>query len=203
VDIEFPYTPKPEDLTKLLNQLPDIEVPASKADSAFFKTLGFTASSSKYLINILKLIGFIDDSNNASEVWKHYRTDEQRNRLFAFRIKQAYLELFQKVMCPYLEEDDALYDYFRNRTKSSPKVIFAMVETFHILNNFADYQDLMDDSGSNDLLPADTETKKKPQIKVNPNPQWNIQVHIDPNTPDEKIETIFKNMRKYLLGNDN
>lgn len=202
MDIEFPYTPKPEDLTKLLNQLPEIKVPAVKADSAFFKSLGFSATSSKYLLNILKLLGFIDDSNNASEVWKNYRTDEQRNRLFAFRIKQAYLELYQKVMCPYLEEDDALYDYFINRTKSSPKVILAVVETFHILNNFADYQDLMDDSSYNGLLPANTEKKKAPQIKVDPNPQWNIQVHIDPNTPDEKIETIFKNMRKYLLGKD-
>jgi hypothetical protein len=25
-------------------------------------------------------------------------------------------------------------------------------------------------------------------------------VHIDPAAPDEKIETIFKNMREYLLG---
>jgi hypothetical protein len=32
--------------------------------------------------------------------------------------------------------------------------------------------------------------------------QVNLQVHIDPNTPDEKIETIFKNMRKYLLGQE-
>jgi hypothetical protein len=202
MDIEFPYTPKPEDLTKLLSQLPDIEVPAVKADSAFFKTLGFTASSSKYLINILNLLGFINDSNSASEVWKNYRTDEQRNRLFAFRVKQAYLELYQKVMCPYLEEDDTLYDYFMNRTKSSPKIILAMVETFHILNNYADYQDLMDDSGYNGLLTDKPEMKKEPQIKVDPNPQWNIQVHIDPKTPDEKIEIIFKNMRKYLLGKD-
>jgi hypothetical protein len=199
---DFPYTPKPEDLVKLLNQLPIMDIPKGKVDSAFIKTLGFSASSSNYLHNILKLLGFIDDTNGVADVWKNYRMDEQRNRLFAFRIKQTYLELYQKVMCPYLEEDGALYDYFLNRTKSSPKIVSGVVETFRILNDFADYQDLMEDFGYNSLLPANTEKKPEPQIKVDPNLQWNIQVHIDPNTSDEKIEIIFKNMRKYLLGKE-
>ena len=29
--------------------------------------------------------------------------------------------------------------------------------------------------------------------------QLTIQIHIDPQTSDEKIEVIFKNMQKYLL----
>jgi hypothetical protein len=199
---EFPYTNKPEDIAKLLNLLPVIEPPKNKADKAYIKSLGFSASSSDHLHNILKLLGFIDDSDKATVIWAEYRADQgKRGRLFAACFKQAYLDLFERTMCPYLEDDGSLYDIFKNRTKASEKKITFMLETFRVMNEFADYQDLMDGSKSNALLtPATHETE--PQVIVNPNLQWNIQVHIDPNTPDDKIETIFKNMRKYLLGKE-
>jgi hypothetical protein len=54
----------------------------------------------------------------------------------------------------------------------------------------------------NEENPGETalvEEIKMPEVKINPNLQLNIQIHIDPATSDQKIETIFKNMRKYLL----
>lgn len=43
--------------------------------------------------------------------------------------------------------------------------------------------------------------KAKPILNVSPGLQLNIQIHIAADTSDDKIETIFKNMRKYLLSN--
>lgn len=43
--------------------------------------------------------------------------------------------------------------------------------------------------------------KNKNTLNISPNLQLNIQIHIAADTPDEKIETIFKNMRTYLLNN--
>lgn len=40
----------------------------------------------------------------------------------------------------------------------------------------------------------------KPALSISPNLQLNIQIHIAADTPDEKIEAIFKNMRIYLLN---
>jgi len=42
-------------------------------------------------------------------------------------------------------------------------------------------------------------TRIKPSLDVSPRLQLNIEIHIAAETSDEKIETIFKNMRKYLL----
>jgi hypothetical protein len=203
---DFPYTPKPDDLVKLMTLLPTIEVPEAKADSLFVKSLGFTIASSKHLYNILKLLGFIDASDRATEVWKDYRTNEQRGRVLAARIKQAYFELFEKIFCPYLEDDSALYDFFKNRVKATPRELNMLIEAFRILSEYADFQDVMEDSGFNGLLTSKNlqaaENMKELKVKVDPNLQVNIQVLIDPNTSDEKIETIFKNMRKFLLGKD-
>jgi len=46
------------------------------------------------------------------------------------------------------------------------------------------------------------EEGEKGRVKVEPKIQLNIEIHIAPDTPDDKIETIFKNMKKYLLPNE-
>jgi hypothetical protein len=199
----FPYTNKPEDLTRLLTMLGTIEAPEGNADIKFIKTLGFSASSSKHLSDILKSLGFIDDSDNATDIWKAYQTSEEKGKVIAQQIARAYAELFDHVMCPYLEGDDSLVEFFKNTSKASEKELVMMLETFRILNDFADYSDLLDEKEYNGLLPSTKMEEKVPQVKVDPNLQLNIQVLIDPNTSDEKIETIFKNMRKYLLGKEN
>jgi hypothetical protein len=201
--IEFPFTPKPEDIPKLLNILPSIEIPLDKADSNLIKSLGFSASSSNYLYGILKMLGFVDGSDNATDVWKKFREDEQRGRLLASQIKKTYSGLFEKLMSPYLEDDDTLYLFFKQKTKSSAKELTLILDTFRILCDFADFQDIMDDSGCDSIPVPNKEETKELQVKVDPNLQLNLQVHIDPNTPDDKIEIIFKNMRKYLLGKEN
>jgi hypothetical protein len=198
----FPYTSKPEDLTSLLTKLQTVETPLGKADIKFIKSLGFSASSGKYLSGILKSLGFIDDSDNATDIWKAYRTSEEKGKIFARQVAQVYAELFDHVMCPYLEGDDSIVDFFKNTSKASEKELVLMLETFRILNDFADYSDLLDEKEYNGLLSPTKAEEKVPKVKVDPNLQLNIQVLIDPNTPDEKIETIFKNMRKYLLGKE-
>jgi hypothetical protein len=46
------------------------------------------------------------------------------------------------------------------------------------------------------------ETKVMPAIDIPPKLQLNIEIHIGADVSDEKIETIFKNMKKYLLTNE-
>jgi hypothetical protein len=74
-----------------------------------------------------------------------------------------------------------------------------MLETFRALNELADFQNIVSDNDSNQAVP--TEEEKMPEVKVNPNLQLNIQIHIDPDTPDEKIETIFKNLANIYWKN--
>jgi hypothetical protein len=43
--------------------------------------------------------------------------------------------------------------------------------------------------------------KSKTTLSISPNLQLNIQIHIAADTPEDKIEAIFRNMRVYLLNN--
>jgi hypothetical protein len=58
------------------------------------------------------------------------------------------------------------------------------------------------DTPSTPPLPKLPDPLPKPSVDITPKLQLNIEIHIAADTPDAKIETIFKNMKKYLLTND-
>jgi hypothetical protein len=194
---EYPYTNKPEDISRLLRLLPTKEVPATKITADYFKSLGFYPGSGKHLLDILKILGFLDEKDEPSILWKDYVANERRGIILAVAIKKTYARLFEVSFCPYLEEDDAILDFLKSGVKASRKEMMFMLETFRALNELADFQDVMSDIGASKATLA--EENIMPDVKVNPNLQLNIQIHIDPNTSDEKVETIFKNLHKYLL----
>jgi hypothetical protein len=198
MEIEVPYTNKPEDVTRLLQVVATSEVPKTKVDTDYVKSLGFSSGSSKYLLNILRMLGFIDEDDKPSTSWIAYVADENRGIVLAGAIKKAYADLFKFMRCPYLEGDDVILEYLKSCVKAKPKEIVSMLDTFRLLSETADFQDLLYETETDVRAPV-TEEEKVPDVKVNPNLQLNIQIHIDPNTPDEKIEVIFKNMKKYLL----
>jgi hypothetical protein len=201
MEIEVPYTNKPEDVTRLLQVMTTNEVPKIKVDTGYLKSWGFSLSSSNYLFKILKMLGFIDEEDKPSASWIAYVSDENRGSVLAAAIKKAYADLFKSVQCPYLEGDDAIMDYLKSCVKAKPKETILMVHTFRLLSETADFQDLLCASGPGGST-STNEGEKMTNVKVNPNLQLNIQIHIDPNTPEDKIEAIFKNMKKYLLPKD-
>jgi len=194
----YPSAARPEDLDKLLKMLPSSPVPAGKVSTGYFKDLGFSLSSGKSLLNVLKVIGFINDSDKAAELWKSYAGDEKRASILAQTIKNTYSGLFSVTVCPYLESDEEIYDLIKKDSGATAKAALQMLVTFHVLCELADFQDLLSPEQASEPLPLPN--KGDIEIKINPNLQLNIQIHIDPQTPDEKIEAIFRNMRKYLLG---
>ncbi|MDD5703676.1 MAG: DUF5343 domain-containing protein [Dehalococcoidales bacterium] len=197
--IEVPYTSKPEDITSLLEVLLKEAVPEARVDAGYLESLGFAEDSSYHLVKILNMLGFIDDEGNALDTWRDYAGGNS-GLVLAAAVKKAYADLFNTVLCPYLEDDEALMTYLKNYVQVSPEDIELTLQTFRNLTDQADFQDILCDEGKSASAPVGTEEAALPEVKVNPNLQLNIQIHIDPATSDEKIETIFKNMRKYLLG---
>ncbi len=199
---EYPYATRPVDVTRLLKLIPTMQAPAGKVDASYIKSLGFTPASSDRLLDILKALGFLNERNEATEIWKTYSVDESRGLVLASAIKSAYANLFKMVFCPYLESDDVILDFFeREGIKRSSKDKSLMLETFRHLSELADFQDIMCEEGTSPST-SHAEQGNTPNIKVNPNLQLNLEIHIAADTPEEKIESIFKNMRKYLLDQE-
>jgi hypothetical protein len=202
--IQIPCTNKAADIIKLLGKLAKGGLPDTKVDADFIKKMGFSAVSATSLVEILKKLGFVDESEQASAIWAGYASSDDRDRILAAAIKTAYSGLFKEMMCPYLGDDESLLEFIKANVKASPREMEYCLETFRALCELADFQDSLNDYDYVEPMgPVKIpETEMLPQVKVDPNMQINIQIHIDPNTPDAKIETIFKYMRRYLLGKE-
>jgi hypothetical protein len=199
--IKVPCTHKPGDILKFLRQMPSKPIPLGAIDAAYIKKLGFSASSAANLQGILKQLGFVDDNSKASPVWSDFVSSDDRARILAAAIKTAYSGLFKEMMCPYLRDDESLLDYFKSKVDATPRELEYCLETFRALSEMADFQDSLNDFDYVEpaVMPKMPDLETIPRLKVDSNLPVNIQIHIDPSTPDEKIETIFKYMRKYLL----
>jgi hypothetical protein len=195
--IEVPYTPRPEDITRLFQVLPAAEIPSAAVEAGYFKSLGFSLASGRHLLKILKKLGFIDEAGMPAAAWTEYASSPHKGQVLAAAVKRAYTGLFMQNICAYLEDDESLLDFLKANVQATPRDMELMLQTFRCLSEPADFQELLDQEGDGGPLRVETAGTS---VRVNPNLQLNIQIHIDPATPNDKIETIFKNMRKYLLG---
>ncbi len=200
--VAIPSVNKPEDIPRILAKIAATPVPEKAVTAECIRSLGISLASSRQLRTLLQVLGFLDEDYKPTTAWISYNSGENANKVLGFAIQSAYTDLFKAMFCPYLEDDENLLDYFKRNTEASPREIEDMLATFRYLAESADFQDLLYEGGTFEDEKAEGARLPLPEVKVNPNLPWTIQVHIDPNTSDQKIETIFKYMRKYLLGKD-
>jgi hypothetical protein len=200
--LAFPCVTNANEIVQLLELLRTNPVPPA-VDIPCIQSLGFNETSAGELYDLLVLLRFIEEGK-PSPVWESYKNSESSAEVLALATTLTYPDLFEVYRCPYLEADETLELYFKGKTQASDQEATLMSESFRAITNLADYQNTpMDifepkETGVSQLAAEKTGTK----IKVNPNLQLNIEIHIDPHTSDEKIEAIFKNMRKYLIVPD-
>ncbi len=76
-----------------------------------------------------------------------------------------------------------------------------MLTTFKAFCDLADFSDaIVVEEPTREFKGLEGEEKRR--VKVEPRIQVNVEIHIAADTPDEKIEAIFRNMRQYLLPNE-
>lgn len=118
-------------------------------------------------------------------------------------IKDAYSELFHTYEDACTQTDTALVDFFKGQTGASDEKVGLMVQTFRNLCGLADFEAAPAATPiSKPSVPLPSPEEVTPEVKVAPHLQINIEIHIAADTSDDKIETIFKNMKKYLLTNE-
>lgn len=199
----FPYTPSPSNVTELFQRIQTISVPTTKVNASYLKLIGFKSSYDTYLVSVLKLLGFVSSDGTPSDKWKSYVVKKTSRSVMASAIKGTYSELFGIQADVHKKGESQLFDFFKEKTGASTKDTDLMAQTFKNLCALAEFEAVsVEDSPSEvtQLPPSREEVASK--VKIAPSLQLNIEIHIAADTPDDKIETIFKNMRKYLLSSE-
>lgn len=195
----FRYVYAPAQITKLLNKVQTTGRPETLnfpyvRDTWLLKNKQYGAA-----IQILKDMQFIDSSGKPTELYAEYQNAKIAKQALAKGIKNAYPALFKAFPNAQSLSGADLEGYFKQQTGKAGSVLNKIVSTFRTLCNLADFAAvgvIKEEPAPEYALEGGEERRVKFESKI----QLNIEIHIAPDTPDDKIETIFKNMKNYLLS---
>jgi len=153
------------------------------------------------VLDILKDMEFIDNSGVPTQLYARYQNPALAKQALAEGVKKAYPALFKAYPNAQSLPKADLEGYFRQQTGKSGSVLEKMLSTFRTLCSHADFAGVAV-TEEEPTREHEREKAEEGRVRVEPRIQLNIEIHIAADTPDDKIEKIFKNMKQYLLPNE-
>lgn len=184
----------------------------------FMADLGFTSSNDRQFVNILKAIGFLDDTGTPTTRYFNFLDQSKSKLMVAEGIREAYADLFNLNTSAQKMTKAEVEGKFKTLTSGSKEnaTISYMASTFINLCAYADWsQPSMDTPVSTEQMPIpDAIGKKKhPEtmqkvtgelIGTHTVPQgmfdlnYNIHIHL-PATRDEGVyDALFASLAKHI-----
>ncbi len=203
---EFAYTPQPARIPKFFQHIQGTGVP-TKVTQKYLETAGFKSKNDRYLISLVRRLGFTDGSNGPIDAWRAYRRRDQANTVMAAAIKATYAGLFDMYEDAWRKDKEAIHNYFKGEaTGVGDATVDLMVRTFTTLCQLADFGAAPEAavSAAEAVAPRAVASKK---VVVRPTSgeapltvNLNIQLQL-PATDDASIyDKFFEAMKKHLLS---
>jgi len=107
----------------------------------FFSDLSFTSSNDRQFINVLKSIGFLDDSGVPTERYFKFLDQSCSKQMVAEGVKEAYIDLFNLNVSANTLTQAEVEGKFKTLTNGSKAAatITQMAKTFTALCGYADW----------------------------------------------------------------
>lgn len=197
----FRYVYSPVHITNILKKIQTAGRP-DKLNFPYIRDTWLLKNAQyKAVLPILRDMEFIDASGTPTEIYARYQNPPIAKQTLAEGIRKAYPALFKAYPNAQALPKVELEGYFRQQTGKTGSVLDKILSTFRMLCSHADFAGV----GAAPEKPTPKyrrEEAEEGKVKVEPKIQLNIEIHIAPDTPDDKIETIFKNMKQYLLPHE-
>lgn len=198
----FPYMTNPAKIKLFLEHVQTAKRPP-KVSRSYLESAGFKSKNDRPLITVMKFLGFLDSSGVPTNIWQHYRDPKRSKSVLAEAIRTGYSDLFGMYEDAFGKDDGTLQSYFSSKTDVGKSTVNYIVLTFKALCKLADFEAVPAKVPvSKPIVTPPSGREVAPEVTVAPRLQLNIEIHIAADTSDDKIETIFKNMKKYLLTNE-
>lgn len=192
----FRYVYAVTQITKLLNKVQDTGRP-DRLDFSYVRDTWLLKNEQyRAVLDLLEDMEFIDSSSVPTKLYAEYQHSSLAGRALAEGIRKAYPDLFRAYPNAQSLSKTELTGYFKQQTGKAGSVLEKMLSTLKTLCSLADFS-AVPTPKYEELGGAEGR-----RVKVEPKIQLNIEIHIAADTPDDKIKTIFENMKKYLLTNE-
>lgn len=199
------YTRIPQYFETILNaQAPE------KFTVKFLKDLGFTSSTDTQFINVLKSLGFLDESGAPTETYFQLFDRSICKKLIADGIRKSYTDLFALNVNAHMMSREELKGKFKTLTggQKTDSTLNQMVSTFMNLCSYAEWSgtstsfvsqykdEPVDVEKTDSVLSTVTEPIQTPSRGLDLN--YNIHIHL-PATRDQSVyDALFASLAKHI-----
>lgn len=174
----------------------------------FLADLSFTSSNDRQFINVLKAIGFLDDSGVPTERYYKFLDQSCSKKMVAEGIKEAYVDLFNLNVSANTMTQSEVEGKFKTLTNGSKAAttITQMAKTFTALCGYADWSDAS-------IVPQPEIVVAQPKQETPTSPSvvpthesrtagfdlnYNIHIHL-PATRDQAVyDALFASLAKHI-----
>jgi hypothetical protein len=203
MDTNVPYVLSVSNLPKILEAIQKAAVPDT-FNLDFLKDLGFTSSSDRPIIKLLKYLGMLDGSNRPLQPYRDFVDHNKSKVVLAERMRAAFDDLFTANPDAYNKTSDALKGWFKSKTGVSDAVAMKLASQFKALADYADFKA----APLPKPTPPSTENLNQNQNPSTP-PQpphepgrvglvYRFEIHLPDTTNVETFRAIFRAMREEL-----
>jgi hypothetical protein len=207
--VDYPYTAKVSSLEDFLKKMATRPEP-TKVTQEYLKSTGYTSSSDRQTIPVLRFIKFIDTEGVPTPFFKQFRDTRKSRAIMAQAMREGYAELFETVSNPCQATNEDLDNFFRTKTGRGEAMLEITVNTFKSLCTFADFgaapvaiTPTVSPTPTYAPITATSTTTPVVQLPVTREGGVNVNVNIRlelPATQDATVyDKIFESLKKHLL----
>ncbi len=175
----------------------------------FMNDLGFTSSTDRLFPNVLKAIGFLDDSGTPTDRYFKFLDQSCSKQMVAEGVRQAYSDLFDLNIAANMMTQAEVEGKFKTLTNGSKsaKTITCMAKTFLSLCEYADWSEnteqqseaALEDTSAQETITATPKiehsvSSASPKLNLS----YDIHIHL-PATRDQAVyDALFASLAKHL-----
>jgi len=204
--ISTAYMASVKNIPAILEAVKDAGVPP-RFTHEFLKSLGFSSSNDRAVLNVFKGLGFLDQTGAPTERYRQFRDRTKSKQVLAEAIRDAYSDFFLANQKANELSPAKIKGFFASKTDKGDRVVEQMMSTFRALVGQADFSQptqppVTPDESSKDGAGVGTAAKdevQKDHGRLDAEFHYNIQIHL-PATRDIGVyNAIFKALRENLM----
>lgn len=179
-----------------------------KFTNKFMADLGFTSSTDRLFANVLKSIGFLDDSGVPTERYFRFLDQSCSKQMVAEGVREAYEDLFNLNVAAHTMSQTEVEGKFKTLTNGSkaPVTITQMAKTFVALCGYADWS-AATVAAQPEIVVVPPKQEESTNLSANPSCEsrpagfdlnYNIHIHL-PATRDQAVyDALFASLAKHI-----
>jgi Family of unknown function (DUF5343) len=170
----------------------------------FLQQIGFTSSSDRPAIAVMKALRFLDDNSVPTDRYKRFRDPAISGAVMAEALRDAYREIFVVNQKANEQSPAALAGVFKRTSGKGEAVSQKMATTFKALSGLADWSAssvaVPTEQDDSEQLSSDTKERTESPLPSASFPalHHDIHIHLPISTNVKVYDAIFRSLREHL-----